>query len=65
MKRWHLVAALYSDGQTAAQIAPQLATTPDGIKSSVKYAKKRLLPGGIGTRFDLRTAMIRAGMLQP
>jgi hypothetical protein len=63
MDRWLLVGVLFADGQSAKQIASQLDTTAAAVGWHVKVAKRVMLASGVGSKLDLRAALVADGHL--
>lgn len=73
MDRWLLITLLFADGQTVKDIGRQLWLTQSGVQHHLKRAKGVLLGvtrkhpsgtrAGVGTRMELRAALVEIGWL--
>jgi hypothetical protein len=61
--RWLLIAMLYADGQSLKQIAAQLECTEASAGWHVKSAKRIMLDAAVGSKLDLRAALVADGHL--
>jgi hypothetical protein len=63
MVRWLLIGMLYADGQNRNEIALQLDTSAPAVAWHVKVAKRVMLASGVGSKLDLRAALVADGHL--